>query len=946
MAQLRKAALSIGRYRSRSAARPTPFGLFAGVSLASFDDAAKVDLGVGHRRGVRPDRGWLLPVVSGWEQDPEILPHLTVVMNDLCYTRGDRLVLPYVTRRSEADLESAAEASVRMTPAVRATREYAATPTAVSELCARLSADFPGAPHAAILTMVSGLVRSDALLTDLRPPQSAVDPIAHLVARLSTIPAAAGAVAQLREIDARLDAYARTPLGDGVAQLRAARDYMCALHDGDRPVQVDLRTDADVRLPHAVGDELDAAAHLLWHLSAPGELPPHLAAYLELFQERYGSDLVPIKELLDPERGLDAPAGYQLPSNRRHYAQPRHSPTGSDGQRRTMADLLASALRTGQLEVELTSDIAGRMGQAPDRAPAPSAELCVQVLASSVDALNAGEFRLALTDAHTSWQAGAFFGRFMYLFDGGREQLAQLVTAADPDAVQLVFQPSSARTGNVTQVPIATTRTLHVGTFADPDDPTALTADHVLVGADDQGFYLVDARTGKPLRAVLPHMANARMLAPNVVRLIREITSTTAPGWVGWDWSAYQAMPFLPQVRYGRTILSPARWRPSPELLDGAPDFDTWRAHLAAWRERWQVPRIVHTWYGDNFVVVDLDRELDQRMLRDDLRRRSDTLLVATIVPDGWDSGTWLHGYANEIVVPFRAVPDADHSHATRLRSSRPATRVAYGPGSPWLYAKLYASAELHDTLLAAALPELVAAAADDIDRWFFIRYRDPAPHLRIRFHCRPGGIGPTLTRLHEWATPLIDAGMARQVLIDTYAPEVERYGGPDAIEAAERVFHADSDAALRQLTTRVPAVDAGLLIALNMAAVARAYDAPGWQDWLLETFAREERREVFRACRADALRLMDLSGAWDALRAAPGGSDLVAGWQVRDAALGDLRIAVRDANPHATHPVLGSVLHMTHNRFVGVDRDSETGATAILRGVVEARRNRTRFGS
>lgn len=36
--------------------------------------------------------------------------------------------------------------------------------------------------------------------------------------------------------------------------------------------------------------------------------------------------------------------------------------------------------------------------------------------------------------------------------------------------------------------------------------------------------------------------------------------------------------------------------------------------------------------------------------------------------------------------------------------------------------------------------------------------------------------------------------------MLDTYEPELERYGGPGAREAAERAFHADSIACQEQL--------------------------------------------------------------------------------------------------------------------------------------------------
>lgn len=53
------------------------------------------------------------------------------------------------------------------------------------------------------------------------------------------------------------------------------------------------------------------------------------------------------------------------------------------------------------------------------------------------------------------------------------------------------------------------------------------------------------------------------------------------------------------------------------------------------------------------------------------------------------------------------------------------------------LFVKLYGPAEHQDELLTGALGRLcsMAASAGLADAWFFIRYADPEPHLRMRWH-------------------------------------------------------------------------------------------------------------------------------------------------------------------------------------------------------------------
>ncbi|HSN86816.1 MAG TPA: thiopeptide-type bacteriocin biosynthesis protein, partial [Thermoanaerobaculia bacterium] len=87
--------------------------------------------------------------------------------------------------------------------------------------------------------------------------------------------------------------------------------------------------------------------------------------------------------------------------------------------------------------------------------------------------------------------------------------------------------------------------------------------------------------------------------------------------------------------------------------------------------------------------------------------------------------------------------------------------------------------------------------------QWFFLRYGDPEWHLRVRLQGDP-------ERLHQEVVPafermaiaLIEEGLLWKVQLDTYEREVERYGGAEAIELAERIFRIDSEAVLDVLET------------------------------------------------------------------------------------------------------------------------------------------------
>ena len=164
--------------------------------------------------------------------------------------------------------------------------------------------------------------------------------------------------------------------------------------------------------------------------------------------------------------------------------------------------------------------------------------------------------------------------------------------------------------------------------------------------------------------------------------------------------------------------------------------------------------------------------------------------------------------FVHELVVPFvgtsSAEIDSGVSPAKRQQLPlRASTHRTFTPGSEWLYAKLYTGASTADRVVREIVAPLVQAARDSgaVDRWFFIRYGDPDWHLRLRFHGAPVRlVGEVLPALHAASGPLVADGRLWKVQLDTYEREVERYGGPEAIELAEHIFQADSDAVLEIL--------------------------------------------------------------------------------------------------------------------------------------------------
>ncbi|MFF4433952.1 thiopeptide-type bacteriocin biosynthesis protein [Streptomyces sp. NPDC001513] len=241
----------------------------------------------------------------------------------------------------------------------------------------------------------------------------------------------------------------------------------------------------------------------------------------------------------------------------------------------------------------------------------------------------------------------------------------------------------------------------------------------------------------------------------------------------------------------------------------------------------------------------------------------------------------------------------------------------------------------------AAPLLDGLVAAGEAAD-WFFIRYGEDGPHLRIRVRATaplpelPGLLAREARRVPAVPGPWPSLhGEARAV---PYVPETRRYGGPRALPVAEALFGASTRTALDVLRALPAAGTAASRLtaaadlahttayALGMDRLAatrwlRAH-AAGWR-WVTEVpllpgAAVHTRVNTVHAAQRTALggRAADLRERLRAGTAAP--------WQARwaervreaDAALDGLGERTRAG-------VWGSQLHMLFNRL-GVSPDEE----------------------
>jgi thiopeptide-type bacteriocin biosynthesis protein len=791
------------RYFARMTGRPTPFGLFAGVSTGVVADETLLAL-EGHesyRRHTRLDAGYLVDVVDGLLADPPVRASATYRPNPSLYRVGDRY--RYVRSRPGADEERHVLVSVRASAALETTLEATAggaTPRDVTTAIASAT----GAEPERARRFVDDLIERQVLAPELDLHITGADATYGLAA---SVPALATAREELASLDAKElgvppDRYRR--IAGILADLPAEQKL-------ERLFQVDL-TKASPRatLGRDVVDEIVRGIELLRRIAAPSGNDP-LRPFVERFQARFEGGAVPLLDALDPDFGVsvdDEPAPSPLLAGL-GAADGRSRPANWGRREDHLLARLLDARAGAAQELVLNSRDLEKLEQ-KDPLPLPDACAAMAVVAApSERELAQGRFRVLL--AGVDGPSGArLLGRFCHVDPGLRaavEEHLRAEEALDPDAVFAeIVHLTRARDVNVIGRPRLRDHELVClgGSGAPPDHQLSL--DDLLVSVEDGRVVLRSRRLG---RRVVPRLTSAHNFAYRGMAVYRFLCrlqqqgSSETPSF----WGPLASSPFLPRVRAGRVVIERARWQLAASELGLRGDRDADFRAVHEWRRSRGVPRFVGLAEPGFELPVDLDNVLAVESLVQIVRSR-DFARIVELFPSADE--LCAHGpegaFRHELVVPFvRTRQPTAPSHRRPADGHVPRT---FPPGGEWIYARIYTGETAADGVLTADLASLVRELTGSglADRWFFLRYRDPEFHLRVRFHGDPA-------RLHADARPtveaagagLVDRGLAWRVELGTYEREVERYGGPEAIELAEQVFHADSEAVLAILPMLEP---------------------------------------------------------------------------------------------------------------------------------------------
>ena len=871
------------RYFARMTGRTTPFGLFAGCSLGRIGDPSNLcKEGSGSYRSFTTlDVGYLLGVTESVRRAVQSAKTLSVRANPSLYRVGDRL--RFVEARTDpfSFARSYHLAAVEATEVIESVLIIAAEPVSLAHLAERLCDIDGDLSWQEAFDFAVSLLQAQVLVDELEPAVTGGEPLRDVTARLAAVPDPKAQQLQrvLSDVEQQLRALDQNGLGTPPARYREmlpALSAAVATMESDKVFQVDLVKPApqamlDTRIVGRISD----AARLLARLM-PSSASSALTRFCDAFRERFEGCEVPLMEVLDPDVGIGfEPDG--LPNEERSpwldaipWAGPS-SQTVAWGSRETY--LLRRVLETVDARaqvLELTDADVDALAQEPSPPLPPFCAVTATLAARSLDRARDGDPTILL---HSVFGASGaeFLGRFCH---GDRDLAALVADWLEREKqfyrgavlAEIVHLPQG-RTGNVVCRPVMRSHEVlclgQSGVGVDGKIPLS----DLTVRVEGTRVVLRSRKLGRDVvpRLTAAHYAKFADLVH--YRFLWALHLQDAIE-VSWQWGALASAPFLPRVTHGRVVLARAAWRLDPsELIAIQPGTQDWLCRTQRLRERRRLPRHVLLTEADMALPLDLENVLCADVLAAEARRGPVTLVeqfpaaeeLCATGPEG--------RFAHELIVPLRRTDGPPGASVTQPHRPRALGRSpAFPPGEPWLTASIFASESTLDRQLATLVGPLIRhlRATGAIEGWFFIRYWEPKAHLRLRLRGTPQRLREEAwPALQSALKPYLDSGEIHAVRLDTYVQEVNRYGGPRAISAAESFFEADSD-----MTLALLALDDHDLPDLRERATLLATDL------LLRVFGLDQAgREAF-ASKSGAMLMADMPFA--------SGSDTILGARFR----------------------------------------------------------------
>ncbi|MGY0040662.1 thiopeptide-type bacteriocin biosynthesis protein [Pedobacter sp. NJ-S-72] len=335
-----------------------------------------------------------------------------------------------------------------------------------------------------------------------------------------------------------------------------------------------------------------------------------------------------------------------------------------------------------------------------------------------------------------------------------------------------------------------------------PESKHILALDDIMVSVRGEELVLHSVKHGKRM---IPKLASAYNYARSdlpVYRFLSDIQHQGLRTSLGINLSGiFPGLLHYPRVQYKNVILSPEKWLVPKSVCQESSSSSL--TELYNWLRHINLQNPFKCGDGDQTLIFKPEIEEDMHYFMLFCRNKKELYIEETfipVIPQVIDENN--EPYFPEFIVNIEHKELLYIPYPLRgLWNSEQYFSNLFLPGEEWLYFEIYCHSSKSNALLLHISRHFIFPFRKKIKKWFFIRYNDPADHIRLRFQLKEIKDGHELTAsLSDLIAPYITSGIVADLQLKIYRQETERYG-LERMNLVETCFGIDSDFTLTIIT-------------------------------------------------------------------------------------------------------------------------------------------------
>ncbi|WP_341226732.1 lantibiotic dehydratase [uncultured Arcticibacterium sp.] len=778
---------SAAKYIIRSHARSTPFGLFAGTSTLKWGDKTRIVIGNSVQRRTQLDFGFINDLYKGISESPEFISQVKYFPNSSYYILHDEI--RYLEKTFENDQVTFQISALEKNDFLLFLLEKTENGLSLNQLTKVLKEE--GVDEQDALDFLASLIDCQILVNKAEPSLNSPDKLGDLITLH-------------RKLDTN-KSHELTSIKEKLNQLDACKQNNIKKYDisANALNQKTFHTECFFNLKINSSLDQNLQKEILEALAVINTLQERtennrLNEFKARFKRRFGSQEVALPIALDTEKGLGydqefdiAPA--PLIENLNFVPFQNLTLSNTDKKKETFLDnLLEKAIKRNQYEVKLEDE----------NLPELNYDLNLSASCSVLFRL-ISENKLYLEAA-----GGSSAINLICRFANSSEALGNLVDKISKEErknnpsvrfAEIIHLPNS-KLGNVLSRRSVFKHEISFWGVGKAQETIALKDLAILI--QEEKLFLKNLKTNEIIIPKLNCTHNVGEADLPVYKFLYDLQFQGLDGSIKLNWNQQQS--FYPRVSYKGIVLSLATWKfqhsPLSEIhkLKSINDFNEWHKKL-------KMPQLFVISEGDNDLLINSESEFLIKLFMNSVKNKKSLTLKEFLFDKNqavknFEGEPMLNQFIGSLIKSGEtyAVPQnetLDEATSTKTLNSKESL-IEHN----WLYIKLYAPLSTFDSILSNQISEVLKTAFDRnlIDKWFFIRLRDPDLHLRIRFHLKDIEKGQELVSLlNQYLSNHKDIW---KLEFGKYERELERYAAI-GIENAESIFHEESSSYVHFIT-------------------------------------------------------------------------------------------------------------------------------------------------